>query len=511
MQTVANAGNCLKGLQDLPPDAMSLWQKAQRDFQEGRAGSALARYGSLTKQFSGIPQLWSEMGIAAAADLEFAIADEALQRALELSASDSAMLVTIGNQFYNLRRLDQAISCFEAAVVAEPSSVQMRLTLAWWLERYRRMDEALECIEICLAQQPEAGNVLYFKAFLLHRNGLNAEAETALRDLLKRASLPLEAQADLYHLLGLVLDELEQYAEAFRCLARAKALRSQTVNTSAFEAISANGNRSRRELLRQLTPEMLRGWREEAADVPCPHRLALVCGVMRSGTTLVEQILGAHPEVLAFDESMNSCKELLGPLQPPPTGQVTLESLNGLPVAARARLTARYFKSLLRETDENPGGKVFLDKNPSATAWLHVWFRLFPRSKVIVALRDPRDVVLSCYFQNIPRDWAIAGFSTLERTAGFYSDCMDVWLRMKELGGFEWLETRYEDVVQNLEGEGRRLTNFLGLPWHEQQATYYETAGCKFVHSPTYNEVTKPLYRRAIKRWEHYAEALAPA
>jgi hypothetical protein len=87
---------------------------------------------------------------------------------------------------------------------------------------------------------------------------------------------------------------------------------------------------------------------------------------------------------------------------------------------------------------------------------------------------------------------------------------MDVWLRLRELDGFEWIETRYEDVVGNLEREGRRVTNFLGLPWRADQAAYYETSRRKFVHSPTYDEVTKPVYTRAVKRWESYAEAMAP-
>lgn len=184
--------------------------------------------------------------------------------------------------------------------------------------------------------------------------------------------------------------------------------------------------------------------------------------------------------------------------------------MNALDPAGRAQLTGRYFKSILRETEENPGAKLLLDKNPSTTAWLHVWLRLFPQSKVVIALRDPRDIIISCYFQNIPRDWAIVSFASLERTAKFYSECMDVWLRMRELGGFEWIESRYEDVVGKLEGEGRRVTNFLGLPWHEGQAAYYETTRRKFIHSPTYNEVTQPVYTRAVRRWEHYAEALAP-
>jgi hypothetical protein len=64
--------------------------------------------------------------------------------------------------------------------------------------------------------------------------------------------------------------------------------------------------------------------------------------------------------------------------------------------------------------------------------------------------------------------------------------------------------------VGNLAAEGQRVTNFLGLPWHEAQATYYEAARRKLVHAPTYNEVTQPVYSRAVGRWEHYAEAVAP-
>ena len=387
--------------------------------------------------------------------------------------------------------MHQAMSCFERAVAANPSSVKTRLTLAWWLERNRRLDEALECVQTCLTQHPNDAHALYFKAFLLHRKGLNGDAETALRDLLNGRSLPLDVQIDANHLLATVLDATGQYAGALTFLATAKTLRSRTINTAAIEQITQKGNQARRELLAQLTPETLQRWRDEAAQAPCPHPLALLGGPMRSGTTLIEQILGAHPEILVFDESMNSLKEILDPLQQPPRG-LTLKTLNNLTGAERAQLIHRYFKSLLRETQEGPGARLLLDKNPSTTAWLHVWLRLFPQSKLVIALRDPRDIIISCYFQNIPRDWAIVSFSSLERAARFYADCMDVWLRVRELGGFDWIETRYEDVVTNLEAEGRRLTSFLGLPWQESQATYYETTRRKFVHSPTYNEVTQP-------------------
>jgi hypothetical protein len=105
---------------------------------------------------------------------------------------------------------------------------------------------------------------------------------------------------------------------------------------------------------------------------------------------------------------------------------------------------------------------------------------------------------------------ANVNFLSLERTARHYADMMDVWLRLRELGGFEWIETRYEDMVEDLGAEGRRTTEFLGLSWQGVQGNYHEAARGKFVFAPTYSDVTKPVYRRAMKRWEHYAEALEP-
>jgi tetratricopeptide (TPR) repeat protein len=486
---------------------MASWQHAQEYLRHRRPAVALASYRKLVQQFPGVPQLWAELGMAAAGDLEFALAGQAFQRVVELAPADADLLLVVCRQFYHLRRLDQAFACLKRAVEVNPSSVHARLQLALWLERSRRLDEAWECAESCLARHPKDGRVLYFKAFLLHCKGLNHEAETALRDLISDPSLPLDVQSNAHYLLGAVLDAFGQYAEALICIGKAKTLRRQTVNTAAHEQTYAKANQMRREVLAALTPQTLRRWREEAAAAPCPHPLALLGGAMRSGTTLIEQILGAHPDMLVFDESMTSLNELLYPLNPP---RLTLKSLNALTATGRAQLIGRYLKSLMRETKGNPGAKFLLDKNPSTTAWLHVWLRLLPQSKVIIALRDPRDVIISCYFQNISEDWAILRFASLEQTANFYSLSMDVWLRMRELGGFEWIETRYEDVIGNLEAEGRRLMNFLGLPWHEAQANYYETARRKVIHSPTYNEVTKPVYNTAVGRWRHYAGALAP-
>jgi hypothetical protein len=341
--------------------------------------------------------------------------------------------------------------------------------------------------------------------------GRHGEAETALRDLIQDGPRYPYVKYSSRHLLGAVLDQLGQPGEAMRWLAEAKALVRQITDIRPLEAAYDEQARKRRELLATFTPETIRRWREQDAAPAAPWQPAFLGGHPRSGTTLIEQIMDAHPEVLAFDEPEAVNREVLAGFDALlKGGRVAVKTLEGIARGRRVEMRERYLKSLLREVTTRPETRVLLDKNPSPTASLHLWLRVFPELRVIIALRDPRDVVISCYFQNLMLNATNANFLSLERTVKHYRDLMDVWLGLRELGGFDWIETRYEDVVENLEGQGRRATEFLGLEWHAGQSRYYENARRKFLFAPTYHDVTQPVYRRAVGRWERYAEVLAP-
>ena len=493
------------------PRDVARWQKAQQQLLGGQHGPALAAYRELARRYPAVPELWFELGNAAAGELDFALAYQAYRRVLELAPNNANLLVMVGRQYQGLRQLDDARASFERAVDADPASVDARISLAVWFEKERRLDESWECVAACLAKHPRDDQARYFRAFLLHRKGRNAEAETALRDLIKDGPQYPYVKYASRHLLGVVLDQLGQYPEAMRWLCESKAQVRLITNTALLEKAYDERNRKNRELLARLTPEQLRRWCQEPPASKCPWQVGFLGGHPRSGTTLIEQILDAHPEVLAFDEPEAIGQEVTRRISPPEAGTgLTLEALDTVDRSRRATLRERYVKSLLREVEATPDTKVLLDKNPSPTASLHIWLRAFPELKVIIALRDPRDVVISCFFLNIMLNATNVNFLSLERTAKHYADLMDVWLRLRELGGFQWIETRYEDVVANLEREGRRVTEFLGLSWHPDQARYYETARRKVLFAPTYHDVTQPVYQRAVGRWERYAEALEP-
>jgi tetratricopeptide (TPR) repeat protein len=497
-------------LQRSPRD-VARWQKAQQLVVGERHAQALAAYRELVQRFPGVEQLWFEFGLAATGELEFELAQEAFLRAERLASQDSAFQVLLGQQFHRLRRPECARTCFERAVSADPSSVNARLSLAAWYERERRLDAAWESVEACLAKHPQNPQALCLKAVLLHRSGRNPEAETLLRDLLKRDGSDPNFKISSRHLLASVLDQLGQYSEALRWLGESKNLLRQTANVAKMEEDYDRADRFRRELLAAMTPETIRRWGSEPSPAVFPNVLALLGGHPRSGTTLLEQILGAHPAIMPFDESEAFVQEVwhrLAPMQA--TQPLTLGELDPLPNAQRVRMRDRYFKSLLREVEGIPNGRVLLDKNPSPTAALHLWLRFFPELKVIIALRDPRDVVISCFFQNLMLTPTNANFLSLERSAKHYADLMDVWSRMRDLGGFAWIESRYEDLVENAEAEGRRVTEFCGLSWHSAQSSHREAARNKVLFAPTFSDVTQPIHKQAIGRWQHYAEALAP-
>lgn len=124
--------------------------------------------------------------------------------------------------------------------------------------------------------------------------------------------------------------------------------------------------------------------------------------------------------------------------------------------------------------------------------------------RVLIALRDPRDVMVSSYFIRPVHYMHLS----LQALAQHYSNVMDVWLAVRQWQGLAWMETRYEDIVADLEKEGRRVTDFLGLQWHENQARFYESNKQKPTRN--FNEVNKPVYTRAVGRWRAYEKHLAP-
>jgi len=156
-------------------------------------------------------------------------------------------------------------------------------------------------------------------------------------------------------------------------------------------------------------------------------------------------------------------------------------------------------------------GKILLDKLPLHIIDMPFIHRVFPDAKFIFMLRHPMDSILSCFMQDFQLNGAMANFLHLEDAAKFYDTVMRLWRQSVELMPVNYHIARYENLVANFNGETQRLLDFLGLPWEESLLDYQKKARSrKMINTPSYNQVSEPIYSRAVYRWQRYEVFLAP-
>jgi tetratricopeptide (TPR) repeat protein len=477
-------------------------EKARNFLLRHEYGRALPCYERLTRSLPRSAVLWFEYGNAASGLRQLELARTAWSKALELAPGNAELMAMVGHRYQALRQPALARQHFTQAALADPRAMNPRISLAVLLEQSHQLEEARGAVEECLAIDPRDDQARYFRAVLDRREGKLEQAETGLRDLLSsEPKHPYVRYACRYE-LAQVLDRTERYEEAMQLLYDAKRLVRALTDTDLLLRGYDQGAFQARRFTESQPKDILANWAnffpENKRERSRP--IAFLGGHPRSGTTLLERILDAHPGVAALDEPT----AFLEVLQP-----AFLKSKDHSS-AQLNRLRRAYFEALDQELEGRGAGRVLVDKNPSPTARLPIWLRVFPELRVMIALRDPRDVVLSCFFQNIALNAVNVNFLSWERLAKHYRDLMDIWLTVRDWQGFAWIETRYEDLVADLAREGTRVTSFLGLEWDEEQKQFHEKSRTKPMYSPTYQDVTRPVYSRSVGRWRLYEKHLAP-
>jgi len=470
-------------------------QKARQCMALKNHAEALKLYGQLFKQF---PQGGGEYGSAAAISGDFDLADRIWEKFRSLQPNSADLLSRLAGEYQGIGLHAKARELYSKAADKEPRNLDLQLKLASLLARTSGVEEARVTVNRCLELDSHNEQARYLSAHLDRRESKLADAERQFRELIARSPRDPRLRYSCHSELANVLDRTERYEEAMAQLEEGKSLARQTFNLAAERKSFYERHDDEVRKAKSLPKNILNTWGKSfppRARTPAVS-VAFLSGSARSGTTLLERILDAHAAVAACDEAMAFKK--IQPLIDIAAPAIPAQRLNFL--------RQLYVKNMTKVLDSPGEGKMLLDKNPSRTVWLPAFLRAFPELRVLIALRDPRDVMISLYFQDHPN----TNYLAFEQLAHHYTSVMDVWLAVREWEGLVWMETRYEDIVADLQKEGSRVTKFLGLEWHENQARFYEKNREKPVMSTNYNDVTKPVYTRSIGRWQVYEKYLAP-
>ncbi len=461
-----------------------------------------------------------------------------LRRAIELAPQDIGARNALGLCLQGMNRDDEALAHFDAVIALAPQAAFGHANRGRALLALGRIEEARGSFQKALEREPNVAALAGLAAIATFRGDHSEarqlaervlqvepnypdavmsmtaadlaaeqprEAARRLRELLAHRRLAPVDRAHALCMLGDVLDAQQRYAEAFAAYTEANERL-----TRIYSPLYAEGETAL-EFTRRLT--------EQCQSVPAhlwapavPRKAAtadvrhvFLVGFPRSGTTLLEAALEGHPLVRSLEEQelmIDSVRAYLG--RP--------EYVQRLVAANDAELQGyrdSYWQRV-RDAGIDCAGKVFVDKYPLNILKLPLIARLFPEAKILLARRDPRDVVLSCFRRRFRMNAPMFQLLSLDGAARFYDATMRAAEVFQERFKLALRVAQHEMIVGDFRSELTAICNWIGVDWTDAMRAVDQRSRNRAVVTPSTAQLSRGVDPATVGQWRHYAPQLAP-
>lgn len=422
------------------------------------------------------------------AELEF------IRRAVLADPRNARARAHYGDRLVHLGELRPAIAQFERALRGEPGMPAALIGLATIQEALGSPEKARKSLAPLLARRPADPRAAAIELRLLLEEGRRDEA-IALGESVRAAGHP--ESIPLRHALKTLAKAYEgagRLDEAFARATEGAATAAPAWEPAFFDAI--------------IEGTIAACSRERLAAIPRPavptSLPVFIVGMPRSGSTLIERSLHAHPlahgagEIGSVHATFGDFARRIGATEPYPA---CLAGMTEPQVTAYARDSI----AMLRRRDPKAQRIV----NKELFNWLHLGLIAvaFPEARVIHAVRDPLDLCLSCWMERLPTH-ACAWSSDFAHLGDYHRQHLRLMAHWREATDLAILEVAYEDLVASQEATTRRLLEFLGLPWDDACLAFHEVDRVETTLS--YRQVRQPLYATSVRRADRYGARLDP-
>jgi tetratricopeptide (TPR) repeat protein len=433
--------------------------------------------------------------------------EEALQAYRQTLALDSVHTQACLNQGIALTELARishdpadhvaALASFDQAIALKPDDADAYTNKGNLLVELGRMGEAEVLLNKALEVDPDNPGALS-SLVSLKRAKQDDPRFVQLKALYaRRATLPEDDQILLDFAMGKALEGVEHYDDAFAAYAEGNRLHHAVHPYDEAEQVrysESTRNFFSRELFRNCAE--LEARLPEVLDERVP---VFIVGMPRSGTTLIEQVLASHPSLFGGGE-LRTLGLLVESVDLPPAGTPGWDAQ----LLELRKLGQTYLDEVWKLA---PNARYITDKMPGNYMYLGLLHLMLPQAKIIHAMREPMDSCFSCYALRFKDGHEYCyDLETLGRYNLRYRELMRHWHAVLPPGRI--LDLRYEDTVADLEGQAKRLLEYVGLPWDPACLNFYQNK--RAVSTASVTQVRQPIYRTSIARWKHFEKHLGP-
>jgi tetratricopeptide (TPR) repeat protein len=420
---------------------------------------------------------------------------ESCDKALALAPDCAEAWNNRSNALIDLNRPDEALANCDKALALKPDYAEAYDGKGVKLMFLGRFEEATRAIEAAIAITPRAR--FYYNLTLSKRLSTKDDHLAAMEDLARNVSaLDEEEQVFLRFALGKALKDVGDHENSFAHLLAGNAIKRKQVAYDG-EATDKLFDRTKSTFTRDLM--------RRSGGAGCSSETPIfILGMPRSGTTLVEQILASHPKVFGAGERDDFSAVVAGLGGDQRSTALFPEFIPSLPLDAFRRIGADYVDRLrgLAPT----AGKI-TDKMPENFRFVGLIHLALPKARIIHLQRGPVDTCLSCFATLFyePLDYTY-DLKELGRYYRAYQRLMDHWREILPPGVM--LDVRYEDIVDDIEGQARRMIAHCGLEWDARCLDFHRAN--RPVRTASMGQARQPLYKTSVGRWRAYEGQLGP-
>jgi len=421
---------------------------------------------------------------------------EEIGRLMDADPHNRAYRISYANACTGLGNHEEGVRVFRELLADAPRTADVHLSIAHALKTLGRQQQAIESYRAAAEVNPSFGDAYWSLANLKTYRFSDDE----IARMQAQEAAPATKLVDRYHLcfaLGKAFEDRAQYAESFQYYERGNALK-KSESRYRPEPIERNA----RLQAAVCTAEFFAARAGVGCQRPDP---IFIVGLPRAGSTLIEQILASHSKVEGTME-LADIPRLVARLQ----GREPDDARPRYP-GVLAELDAgqlqRFGEKYLADTQVYRTDKpFFIDKNPNNFRHLGLIHLILPNARIIDARREP----MACCFSNFKQLFAAGQEFTysLEDIARYYRSYLELMAHWDRVLPGKVLRVQHEDVVEDLEGNVRRILDFCGLDFEPQCVEFYKNE--RAVRTASSEQVRRPIFKEGLDQWRHFEPYLAP-